>query len=423
MNPLYHHDKSIKFSKESIVNNPTFPYHCPEEFQYLCTMLSRNAGLCKRSAYDCEVDTITDSELLIHDTDSSDVITESELQNCGKVTLDSQQELGGETPLNISRKRERAAQQAKEAVLPTDILPVDTINENQPEEILENFSIMTYNISSNGYARELLDLKLQAIIEVIRKNNPSILCLQGDRGVTEMLRDYPYAYTSESSDVSVFSKYRPASVKMYSIAGIGSNNSFMTMEFKNVVIINCSLQQEHTNNNEQLVTGLYTSQCRRKQLKSIGLLLEAYALSGKACILLGSFSDVTGRLEIEELKAMKVSDVWKELRNEDDGYTRDTNINYTIQGDKRSVRSDLIFYRNPDDNRIITPILVKLTGRKPSVFDENTSDKEKRKLIALWPSDYFAVYAIFEVLDTTISLSGDAEEKINRESVIIQEKI
>lgn len=460
MNPLYHSERSIKYDVETYNNlsdeaKEQFPYYCPEKYPYLCTLLTDNFGLCKQSMEDCESDTITDSELLISDKDEEEIIKKGSqyyskshlINNCSEVTLDLQQI----PTLSYTYTEEQ------QDILPRELLPLDISDENAPDEIY-NFSIMTYNIWGSveqkdnpdymKFLEDTMKLRMESIVDVIKKNNPDFVCIQEMTNMSyNFLKDklstiYPYSFEenfdlerdkikrNRDIEVFVFSKYKPTTIKLYSIAGnLGYNNSFMILEFQNLAIFNCYLQAGSKYSQGHESYWFHYSRCRKQELKSIGGIVDKYINNGKACIIVGDFNchldgDLKEWPELKEFSNMKMIDVWNQLRDQP-GFTEDTDINqmkWNIKLQTKKFRYDGIFYRNPDDNRIVRPITIRITGRKPILLNNDMSNKfvdffvpkvdnieqkiryfdTEKRIIALWPSDRFAVFAIFNIMDEKI---------------------
>ena len=468
MNPLNYPSSYIKYDKEKYDTLPdedkkAFPYYCPEKSPYLCTFTSENYGLCKRTTEDCELYTDTESELLISAIDNKEMLDKGSqygysqtylTKNCGEVTLDVQQ---------IYDNNNRLPYISEQEVLTNTVELKDISDENPPTEI-NNFSIMTYNIwglvkskddeEYMKFFKDSMEIRMNAIIELIKRNNPDIICIQEMTNMSynflknKLSSIYPYSFEenfdieknsikrNRNVDLFVFSKFLPSNIKLYSITGnLGYNNCFMILEFQNIVIFNCYLQAGSKFSPGQESVWFHYSRCRKQELRSIGGIVEKYVTNGKACIMVGDFNcnlsgDIKEWPEIKEFQDMKMIDTWSELRKEP-GYTEDTDINlmrWNVKFQEKRFRYDGIFYRNPEDNEIIKPINIKLTGRKPIILDKKMSEKfikyfvpntnheliryydQNKETIALWPSDHFAVMSVFNVLDEKITIGDKSLE-------------
>lgn len=454
MNPLDYPDKGIKYDKK--VYKTIFPYYCPEKYPYLCTKASPDTGLCKKTLDDCKINVITDSEILLTDEDEKyTVIDMSMMNNCGKVRLDLEEDYSGETPLNISRGREKNDKESQENILPTTILPYGTINEEPINEILHDFTIMTYNIDLTKFRNnfpELIKLRIDAIIKVIEKNNPDILCLQGVNNTSyKILKEnlnhiYPYIYEKDfyirmnkNLEVMILSKYKPLRIKLYTIEGvIGYDNSFMIIEFKDIIIINCSLGIEDNYDHNFILNELYSAQCRKQELHSIGSLIDVYIASGKAVILVGDFAfNLNNKIASEniELNNMDVKNVWSLLHDEK---ITTSNIDLSsVSVIEKPIWSDGIFYKNPsNNNQIILPEKIRLTGRRPLIlkeamatkFIENLKDdninffNNEKGTISIYPAEHFALITTFKVLNPSISFDANSETVLDRSVKIREDK-
>lgn len=463
MKALYDSKKAVKYDIKTDSSEDT--YYCPEKYPYLCTLLTDNFGLCKKTVEDCDSD-LSESELLLLSDETSGKnieegkkygYTHSHLKDyCGNITLDLQQDY---------------RQSKMFGVLP-DILPLDTINEDPISEIKDEFSIMTYNIwglikyqdnpNYMKFLNETMKLRMKAIVDIVKKNNPDILCIQEmNNTVYRLLKDelskiYPYEFEpnfdkiddkdrsikrNRNLEVFIFSKYKPIRMELYGISGnLGYNNSFIIIEFQNIIIINCYLQAGSKYSPGQEAVWFHYSRCRKQEIKKINTLVDKYVLNGKACILTGDFNcNLNGNLkEWPELSEFSnLNDTWTKLNLDKEGLTEDTDINQMRWNNKfmeKKFRYDGIFYKNPADNDILKPLTIKITGRKPIVLDKKMSEEfikyfvpDKREsllryydqtkgLLALWPSDHFAVYAIFQILDTKITINDNKEVEFEGES-------
>ncbi|AYV84082.1 MAG: hypothetical protein Hyperionvirus17_2 [Hyperionvirus sp.] len=413
---------------------------CSEEYPYLCDKDSINMGLCKKNPSACD-DFSSESELPVIKTSSDSG------KNYG-YHAHNLKDYCGNVKIDYDVKTDGVIEGDQMSILPTRIVPEATISEDLPQEIEENFTIMTYNIfglvkadQKNEDCDYFMAARMDAVVDVVRKNNPDIVCFQEMSTKSFiMLKDeltgmYPYYYERDfdiesvkvernrTVEVCVFSRYKPKRVTLYSIGGnLGYNNSFMTMEFQDLIIFNCYLQVGSKFSPGQESVWIHYARCRKQQLNSITALAEKYAANGKSCIILGDFNcDLSGNhQDWPELDALSgLTDTWTFLRPNDPGLTEDTDLNlmrWNMKFLPKKVRFDGILYLNPSDNEIILPTNIRLTGRKMRIMNKELSniftkyfipkhtedwefnvkyyDSEK-KLLGLWPSDHFALMATF----------------------------
>ena len=472
MDPLYSPEKAVKFGVADY--SETFPYHCPDDQEWLCTFMSKSAGICKRDPDQCDTDTegslprLTETDSTIDERKGAQYgyRTDHLADNCDRVTVDLVQTLPGVSPLSMEPNPNADADTDTDAdndVLPSKVLPAPLVTSLPEEETFENFKIMTYNIwgllktkpdpDFMHFQEELMKIRMRGILETIRRNDPDIVCLQEVTNpaydLLSELRDlYPYHYEEDFNierdrqsrkrdvEVLVFTRYRPKKITLHSLSGnLGYTNSFLTLEFQDVVIFNCYLQAGSRYSPGQQPHWFHYSRCRRNELREIGALADKFVTNGKAIVLVGDFNcdlngDTTSWPELTAFREAKVTDMWRRLRPDDPGYTEDTDVNlmrWNLKFLQKLFRYDGILYRNPPDNEILKPLEIKVTGRKPIVLGRRMSDDfirflvprdrsegesnvryydERDRLIGVWPSDHFAVVGAFRVVEEEIRVSN-----------------
>ena len=404
---------SIKFTKidwekltsaEKSINN----FYCPDEFPYLCTINSQSFGLCKKNLEDCN-DLNSKSKIPIilnsnNDGEAFGYYTNNLNNRC----------------INIYKDYEY----------------VSTYN----SKISENFKILTYNIwglmrkttdeEQNKFLLNLLEIRMNAIIEEIKKENPDIICFQEMSNpaysiLSKNLPEFQYKYEenfnhdkvsedrNRNVEVHMFSKFP---VKKFKLFGLEGNqhyfDSFFVAEFENLVIFNCYLQSGSKYSPGQENYWYHYARCRIDQLKKIKVLMKEY---DKTIILLGDFNfHLDGPFEewVETHELKEFHDSWKIVNPNKDGFTENTDINlmrWNMKFQEKKFRYDGILF-----NKNLIPISAKLFGTDPIILNKNMSNlfekyfipsnKEKikylnnnDKIIAIHPSDHFGLLVNFKI--------------------------
>lgn len=284
----------------------------------------------------------------------------------------------------------------------------------------KKITICTYNIWSNEKFAMFskLEKRLPYIIDEIIKDDPDIICIQEmSQQAIDYFKSRKEIYTNyfffeidlkkndKSSDIPfILSKYKPRNVTKYMLETESINWPFLIMEFTNLIVVNVQLQGGSENSNEM---NSFTK-CRIQQLSDINEILKNYTQN---IIFVGdiNFNPDTD-IEKDQLNKLLLTDAWKKLKSNDDGFTEDTTLNkmrWNTKHVRNRGRYDVILYRG---NRI-KPIKIRMIGVQPIFtidkndvdfnkhIDKNKLDKRFIKLtddrIQYWPSDRFGLIADF----------------------------
>jgi endonuclease/exonuclease/phosphatase family metal-dependent hydrolase len=382
---------------------------CPKDMQ-ICDIDTKDYGLCKPN------------ELLCNDIGVAGVIPNINVDN----------EIGSVYGYEATHLHEFCGDTGIDYEIAND----------KYDDMPNKFSIVTYNIwgliknrDKERYFKFLLktmEIRMKAIAKIILKANADIVCLQE---VTDealeflkplLVTRYPYYYEEHLNtkknaiarkrqvEVYVFTKYRPQSVKIYHVTGnLGYYNSFMMIEYPNLMITNLYVQAGSKYSPGQEPYWIHYSRCRSQEYHAIGEIIKQ---NKKPFIMTGDFNThLGGKIrdwpELQKLKEMNLNDAWMELSKKK-GLTEDTNKNHmrwNLKFQEKKFRYDGILYRD------LQPMNIKILGTKSIVLDDTDSkefyelfipnvpnkeeltkyhDKENKRL-ALWPSDHFAVFAEF----------------------------
>ncbi len=415
LNILFNNNLYIKFTKEiyekqseyeKTINN----FYCPDEYPYLCTINSQSFGLCKKTPEDC-LNINSPSKIPI-------VVNNNSNNNLGKLY-----------GYDVTHLHNRCNRIYKDYEYITD----------NNYFIPNNFKIMTYNIwglfnkskntNKNDFLYELMKIRMKGICDEILKNKPDILCFQemstesynlicehiGDKYKYKFETDFDINKNTHIRDrhveVHVFSKYPVNNVTIYGMDGNQHyRDSFMIVEFSNLVIFNCYLQSGSKLSPGQENYWYHYSRLRCDQLKKIKEKINNY---NKSVILVGDFNfHLDGNyydwIETKELE--EFNDSWRILNKNDSGYTEDTEINdlrWNLKFQAKQLRYDGIFYKNliPIKSWIIGNTCIELTKENSEKFKnllvlKNNRNKiryNKNGLINIFPSDHFGVITEFQL--------------------------
>lgn len=416
MSKLFEKEPFIKFTKsewenlpshEKIINN----FYCPDDYPYLCTINSKSFGLCKKNYYECD-----------------DIFSKSKIPII--MTSNNDGEAFGYFTNNLHKRCNN---------LYKDYEYISNTNNKLPEK----FKILTYNIwglirksynkDKAEFLMKILEIRMNAISEEIKKNNPDIICFQEMSNPAYSLLNknlgsiYKYQYElnfdhesvsekrNRNVEVYMFSKFPVNKINIYGLEGNQHyNDSFLVAEFDNIVIFNCYLQSGSKYSPGQENYWYHYTRCRIDQLIKIKELMKNY---DKTIILLGDFNfHLDGPFEewaeIKEIKEFQ--DSWKILNPDKDGFTENTDINHmrwNLKFQEKKLRYDGILFKN--NKTFLKPNFAQLIGIDPIILDQNMSqlfekyftpcNKEKikyyfDKLIAIHPSDHFGLLVEFRII-------------------------
>jgi endonuclease/exonuclease/phosphatase family metal-dependent hydrolase len=291
---------------------------------------------------------------------------------------------------------------------------------------------MTYNIwglpPKNDFVLKLMKIRINNIINIIKKNNPDIICFQEVSLIPfNILKNklsiiYKYHYEKDyyfneinnrnrEVETIIFSKYPISNYQVYGLDGnLRYNNSIIRAEYNNFILYNTYLQAGSSKSPGQENYWFHYTRCRIDQLNRIKELIDKET---KPVIICGDFNfHLDGGEEWLEYNEIKnyFKDSWKEIRK-DNGFTEDTDINvmrWNLKFQEKKVRYDGILYKGDK----IIPLFSKLVGKKPiplnkimtKLFIKNFISDEYYKIkynnnnnINIFPSDHFGVITKFKI--------------------------
>ena len=243
-----------------------------------------------------------------------------------------------------------------------------------PDEIPDSFNLMSYNIwgmSKEPRFLKLFTLRTPLLLNTLKGANADMFCFQEMSGEAyEKMKPWidTYKFASETPivlkdstgallrnrDVDVYfvSKYRPMKLTIYRINGVlDYDNSFMVIEYPNLVIFNLYNQAGTRYSIGQEKYKLHYARCRYDILNYIYNMVP----KDKSCILCGDINfDLDGSIEdypelemIDKFKANGFIDTYRKIHAVR-GWTEDTDVNLMRWNNKlvhKKLRYDAIFYR------------------------------------------------------------------------------
>ena len=289
----------------------------------------------------------------------------------------------------------------------------------------------------NNFYKKFFEIRINKIANIINNSEADIVCLQEVGKLTfeilqPLLQDnYKFYYENpfncddnndgtrgRSIETMCFSKFPAKGFKLYSVQGnLHYDNSFLILEFDNLLIFNVYLQAGTINSPGQKDLWFNYSRCRYNEYLAIGKYLRDNNIT-MPIIVLGDFNtNLNGEYqEWPELRAfdeLNLQDSWLIINDKNGGFTEDTSINFmrwNIKFEEKILRIDGIFYSKGKFNTNN----ISLLGNEPIDIDEEMqkqfSDiripKNREELIRkndnklqLWPSDHFAVMAELEFIE------------------------
>jgi len=400
-----------------------FPFYCPDDKPYLCTLESPSYGLCKTKITDCKK-YIGENKLPIYDLSEENIKKLEFGKNYGYNLYD-----------NEDKDCSKLIENSKKYKKGNFIVP-------------KNFKIMTFNCwwsmkvtndeDVNCFHKKFLEIRIIDIARIINESLADLICLQEVGKLTfdilkELLKDnYPYFYENPFEcdtdnngprgrfiETVCFTKFEAKGFKLFSVQGnLHYNNSMILVEFDNLMVFNVYLQAGTRNSPGQKDLWYNYSRCRYNEYLAIGKYMKDNKIN-KPIVVLGDFNtNLNGKItEWPELKAfskLKLNDSWLDLYDDKGGFTEDTSINlmrWNVKFEEKIFRIDGIFHSKDS----LKTIDIKILGDKPIDIDEdmqqqfyniripNKTDKDEliRKnndILQLWPSDHFAVMAELEFI-------------------------
>lgn len=431
-NPMHSIEKSIVLRKEEYDeldenDQNKFPFYCPNESKYLCTLSSPSFGLCKNKLDDCD-NYNGENTYPIYDISNNP----------------EREEL-----LKFGKKYKYELQGNKDCAKLTKNSGVEYSLENNPEiKVPKTFKILTWNLwysmkttdndDENLFHMKFFYTRMWDIIENILLSEADIICLQEVGKLTfdllyPMIQSiYPYFYENPLNfdlsndgdrgrylETMCLSKYPALSFKLFAVEGnLTYNNSMLMIEFETFIIFNVYLQAGTRNSPGQRDLWFNYSRCRYNEYMSIKKYIDDNNIR-KPIIVLGDFNtNLNGQEdewpELRAFKLMDLDDFWLKKYNSDSGFTEDTSVNHmrwNVKFEEKIFRIDGIF--GTKDAFEIKKI--KLIGTKPIEIDsafqekfiqyrvpdqENKLDKIRKTddKIKIWPSDHFGVLAKIKLI-------------------------
>ena len=319
------------------------------------------------------------------------------------------------------------------------------------EPVPESFSFMTYNIwglAKSAEHQHLFGLRKDLLVRTILEANAD-LCFMQEMSVfayeqlaeplihrVEPATGQPvYAFASEAPypapgsrpveerkravEVYCISKYRPSRIRVIGIEGVlGYKNSFMIVEYPNLVVFNLYSQAGSRSSPGQTHKWLHYSRCRSDILETIhDIMVTEYR--DKNMILCGDFNFHIdgGRSDWPELAMMRrilrlgFVDTFRHRNPYDPGFTEDTDLNYMRWNQKlieKKFRFDAVFAKGPwfiRDSRMIGTESQLLDETESAWFLKHISEfvpggpKKlagiRGGLVPINPSDHFGVLTKF----------------------------
>ena len=257
-----------------------------------------------------------------------------------------------------------------------------------------NLKILTYNIwgalKDIKYEEYAFDIRKNAVMKIIENSNADIVCLQEVNAhwlnffrENEFIKKNYYSIESGTNRVTtkwglsttIFSK-----IPLYNVMDYG----LPSLQMDNVLICNFDINnKKYTIATSQLHSSKEWTQFRILQLQVIFDLLK----SEENVIFAGDFNFGDGQNWIEnDYIDQSYTDVWKQLKPYDPGYTEDTYINimrFNIKKKHKQERFDKVLYKSSHLN----PTSIELKGM----------ERIKHSKLDTWPSDHWAVLSKFSL--------------------------
>ena len=285
----------------------------------------------------------------------------------------------------------------KGCYVPTSSLKIDYQQTyTEYDTIPDTFNVMTYNIwglSNKEKLIKLFKLRKPLLLKTLTESNADMFCLQemskeSYHEMKDWIAKYPFASevpfpsnkVERHRNVEVYfvSKYRPMKITIYGIEGVlGYENSFMVIEYPNLVIFNLYSQAGSKHSIGQEQTWIHYSRCRYDILNIVYDMIP----HDKSSILCGDINfDLDGSLHewpelkmINKFKKKGFIDTYRQL-HKTGGLTEDTDLNLMRWNQKLAVkkyRYDAIFYRPiPKKSSILSS---KLIGEDLHYLNEEDS--------------------------------------------------
>jgi exonuclease III len=437
-------DTFVKYDSYDEEDNKTL---CPKTKPFLCTLNSKNPGLCFSKPENCNIQLKEpykneDSKPSIPQIINEKLTEEEEEKiNLGikKGYIDDYITNSCELNPDLDLKKDEESHNL-----------ITYINDN-PTDIPEKFNIITINAMGIYRGKEsisnLMKLRVEILVKYLEEESPDIVCLQE---VSHLFLTYlnshecikkQYKYQHEfdlsdtklakrKKDIEVFmiSKFQPNKITVRALRGnLGYTNSLMMIEYNNLVIINIYLQAGSKSSPGQSLKWIHYSRCRMQHLELIKSMIQNL-IKKKPTIVLGDFNfDLNGSIdewpEKKYLDNLNLLDSWNVYANKKgkdikEGLTEDTDINsmrWNGKFEEKKYRYDGILYNKCKlklkKTKVILKTPVKLKGKfekynkdyEDSILPRNGLENPKlvkteengKNIYDLFFSDHFGVYSEF----------------------------
>ena len=443
---LQRSDTFVKYDSYDEEDNKTL---CPKTKPFLCTLNSKNPGLCFSNPEKCNV--VLEEPYKDEDSRPSipQIINE-------KLTKEEREKINlGINKGYIDNFIINSCELNPDLDLQKDEESHNLItytNDNSTD-IPEKFSIITINAMGIYRGKcsvgNLMKLRVEILVKYLEEESPDIVCLQE---VSHLFLTYlnshecikkQYKYQHEfdlsdtklakrKKDIEVFmiSKFQPNKITVRALRGnLGYTNSLMMIEYNNLVIINIYLQAGSKSSPGQSLKWIHYSRCRMQHLELIKSMIKK-SISIKPTIVLGDFNfDLNGSTdewpEKKYLDNLNLLDSWNVYANKKgkdikDGLTEDTDINsmrWNGKFEEKKYRYDGILYNKCKlmlkKTKVILKTPLKLIGKleiynkdyENSILPSNglknpklvKTEENCKNIYDLFFSDHFGVYSEFVI--------------------------
>jgi exonuclease III len=316
---------------------------CPKEAPLLCSNKSLAKGLCVKTRKDCKSRTLENRPIPITRDNGGR----------GKEYGYAEADLGRGCYTTEPR------------------LDYDKSYENY-DDIPDNFKLMTYNIwgLAKPKLQRLFKLRKDLLIKTISAANADMMCLQEmSEFAYEEIKEYitaqkfasevPFKDTTQSRERSVevyyVSKYKPKRVSIYGVPGVlNYKNTFMVVEYNNLVIFNLYSQAGSSHSPGQEEKGIHYARCRYDIMNIIYDMIKA-KYKGFSVVFCGDLNfHIDGDKEewpeaamLDKFYRSGFIDTYRDL-NKDLGLTENTDTNLMRYNQKlivKKFRFDAVLYK------------------------------------------------------------------------------
>jgi len=450
----------IKYTEYKENKDNFFPYYCPSDKPFLCTINTPNYGLCKESADACKQYTDEVDMPILHEGDNKEnLVTIRKGYPFNYIFPSDQKDAGKQLFKNPIRNCSKFVVTKEGGIC--DLPPKFKIMTYNIWHSLKKFPTNTDNKQENKknnerniFELEFLEIRVRQVAKIILESKADIICLQevsleAYNIIKPIItKKYKYKYEYESNfkpDIDIdgkrgrtvetmcFSKYPALSYKLLKIEGnLSYNDSAIVLEFGNALVFNVYLQAGTSKSPGQSFRWIHYSRCRYNQYLAIGEYLRENNIT-KPIIVVGDFNTNLDGNEEEwpELRAfnrLNLTDSWKATSQDDPGFTEDTMVNlmrWNTKFEEKQYRIDGIFYTTgsfiTNQNEILgkkpisdsTKSRIDISKLQTQFLEYKVSKNSKQELndilrgpldlhgntkTLIWPSDHFAIISDLEFI-------------------------